>query len=41
VRCIGHAACIKEIRNEYNILVGKSEEKRLDGTCEHTEEENG
>jgi hypothetical protein len=28
MRWAGHEACMDEIRNEYTILVGKSEEKR-------------
>jgi hypothetical protein len=32
---MGHVACIVEMRNEYNILVGKPEGKRIFGRPRH------
>jgi hypothetical protein len=36
IRWAGHAACMREVRNAYNISVGKPEGKRPLGRPRHT-----
>jgi hypothetical protein len=40
VRCTGHVACMVDNRNEFGILVGKSEGKRPLAGCRHRREDN-
>jgi hypothetical protein len=40
LRWVGHAACMQEMRNAYNILVGKPREKRPLERTRHRWENN-
>jgi hypothetical protein len=40
MRCVGHAACMGDIRNVYIILVGISEWKRQGGTPRRRSKDN-